>query len=644
MADLTLPLIGLTSLMGYFFAKQGKNERKTSNTVDEMVNPNEKPNDDTIYQSNKTEKVTAEELKRASQNYKDAENPAQTGVIPPLFNTYSVVGDANVFTTGVPSASVKQESERNDLNRRKDILAGPALDITQRPMFQGNQAGSERDYISFTPQGPVVDQQVSLLTGKPIDPVHNNMTPFFGSNVKQNVETFVNQPVLDKFTGNTSTFSHKREISPLFQAKAQDIYGTPLFTVSTDTDRYIPSVYRQNELPFEQEQVPAPIEGTIDNTIRPSYKEVNELRVGNRLKQTYDGRTIAGQRGDIRGVQAHANKNRPDTYYEKGFDHWFRTTSDLLAPTAKENYDNLRPTARKDSNIEYVGGGAPAVSTTTSRPIVQDAKRFNFDNDYTRNVTGNSSTTDYGRASHNPAETERATTTYNRYDGPLVHTGSGIKTRFGDDPKSTIKETTLAFDNSGNVKTEFNDGQMGAYDIGISGVFAKTTHKETTAVNEYTGVADRSDGLGYIVSKYDAKTTGKQIISDNSEYTGSALQSSGSESRTKFDNAFIRDTKEIVAQRDRRSGPQKFQIASGQAALGDRELSATQLLKEREDDRPKMNVNFASIIPDKNSVGVKTKFRFDDEPVDTVTYDRIQPDLVIGQHAQNPYSLYGKNM
>jgi hypothetical protein len=693
MSDLTLPIIGLTTLVGYFFSKQG-NRRPQEQTVRNNVEQFEKPNGNNIYQSNKVNEVNQEMLSRSMANYEKAQNPAQTGVLPPLFNTYSAVGSDEMLSGetnfGLMGISAKQQSEINNVNRLVDVTSSKnTIEIEQRPMFKNSLfGGNERQDIEFTDFGVKVDSETSLLTGLPIDKQHGNMVPFFGSNVRQNVEQFSNEQILDRHTGNTSTFKHKREVGKLFNETPQDIHGTPIMTDLVQTDRYVPSLYRQNEKPFDDEKINAPVSGTVYNNIRPTFKSVNELRNANNTKETFQGRTIAGQLGAVRGAQSEFNKRRPETFYEKSFDHYFKTTGDFIAPGHRDDFSNIQPTHRKDYNIEYTGVASANKDIVKSRQrtrlgegnemitgdsIVQESRRNNFDNDYTRNVSGNKSTTDYGRSGITSYETERATTGIESHVLNANLSNSGVRTRLSDEPRQTMKQTTLVYDNSGNVKSQFDKGGINAFDSGITEFDAKTTHKETTLTNNYKGIMNKEDGMGYLVTKYAAKTTGKEIITNNSEYTGGAGKNvknssvyttydnpekvryavhaenykgnaghaSENMSRQNFDNAVVRDTKEIVSSGSRPSGPQNFQISSGKTSFGDVKITSNMMLKEREADREHFNTNTQQILPSKNSLGVQTTTRFDNGKEDTIYMDRLQPELVINQHNQNPFSLYG---
>ena len=120
-------------------------------------------------------------------------------------------------------------------------------------------------------------------------------------------------------------------------------------------DRYIPSLYRQNERPVEPEKISAPISGTFENNIRPSYKDINELRPGNKPKETYEGRVLSGKLGENRGVFGEMKKNRPDTFFENNYR--FSGPGEFVGPKVREDYSvNMKASSRQSYNMEYYGG------------------------------------------------------------------------------------------------------------------------------------------------------------------------------------------------------------------------------------------------------------------------------------------------
>lgn len=669
MSDLTFPLIGLTTLLGYYFSQSGKNAR-TKENVRDKVEAFDKPSGENIYSSNEVEKVNSEILERSLANYKLAEEPSKSGMLPPLFNTYGAVGNDSIMETGlnvdisgVPSSKM---SNINDINRINNIFEKDKIKVAgidKMPMFNstiGQDLLKYDEKLNFSDVKK--DNSINLLTGLPYEESHNNMVPFFGGNMKQNIETFSNQSLLDNRSGNTSTFKHKTELASLYDKAPENIYGAPVFTTQVNTDRYIPSLYRQNERALEPERISAPISGTINNPLNPvlGAKTVNELRPGNKPKETYEGRTIAGQRGEVRGIQPEVLKRRPDTYYEQvSPDQLFKGPGAYVAPKLIEDYStNLKSSSRQSYNMEYYGGinngnlnktiqrintdSGIDNSNELAESLFQAPKRQNFNNDFARNMSGNileKSTNDYGKSSMVQYESQRSTTEDKQQLLNANRSSIGLAIRPQDDIKNTLKQTTINANNSGYIKTTFDKNSTNTYHTGISDMTAKQTHKQTLVDNKYIGQIQKESGMGYLVNEYEAKTTGKEIITNKSDFTPNPNMNRESTSRFKYSNLEIKDDKETLLGGQRPNGPQQFQISSGKASYADIKTTFNMKLKEQEDDREKMNVNTTKVIPDKNLIGLISKPRFDNEPEDTVDNDRLDPSLVSVQLNKNPYVI-----
>ena len=148
MGDLTLPLIGLTTLIGYYFSNQEVQESKVE--PKKGVEKFEKTNGKNIYDSNMVDNANDEVLKRMYANYKDSQNPAETSIIPPYFNAYSIgnkmaldtVNNVNVFTS-----SSKEQSEINDINRIKNPIKSTSVPLEKRPMFQSETKKFDKEDI-----------------------------------------------------------------------------------------------------------------------------------------------------------------------------------------------------------------------------------------------------------------------------------------------------------------------------------------------------------------------------------------------------------------------------------------------------------------------------------------------------------------
>jgi hypothetical protein len=683
----TIALVGLISAAGYYL------QDKTPRTQENIRNLNEKdavitkmselekPNSLNIYSSDKANAANDEVLGRSLQNYKDAETPAFTGILPPIYNSYSSIGNDTILNVNLKDASSSDLAKIDDDTRRNNVFKFQTKTIQDRPMFNPStlNASESQSLFSNFGMGQLSGDNVSLLTGKPIEREHSNMVPFFGSNVKQNIESFTNTSTLDNFTGNTSTFIHKQEVTPRFNLVQQDITGTPLLTDNIDTSRFIPSAFRQGEKPFYEERIAAPISGTFENPLSTNFQpDIDQLRVANKQQVSYEGRTKAGQMGSVRASVAPVAKNRVETHYSLGADRLFTSTGAVIANRSTDNYENLTSTSRQDQNIEYYGAkvakeslasgprlkGIDNASELDFSSVFQVPKRNQLRSDTDRNSGSQiPSVNDYGKGSYNLPELERETT--HEYQTLNVNrSGSGQHVMLQDSVKATNKETLLEKrDNSGNIRRVINrDMNTGMTDYDL-----KTTNKETLIYKDYRGQANKKDQVGYNVAKYTAKTTNKEITSDNS-YSGGANASkktnmvrstfenpekvrnavhvqdykgtgkrhtSNAENRTQYHNAEITEKKEKLLKGARPSGRKSTlgSIAGGVGSVGQIKSTPNMLLKERSKDRME-NINFQNVIPSKEVIGNQQPLYHKYAELEN---NRIDSGLVKGQLSKNPF-------
>ena len=664
MADLTIPLIGLTTLVGYFFSKNGKVQREQSINRG-RIEAFDKPNGDNIYTSNVVTEANEEILNRSLQNYKDAQKPSDTGFIPPLYNTYSTVGKnqtelrpvknqtelgpvKNQTELGKDGLSSKELGKLNDENRIGKVSSAVDKGIENMPMFRSTVEIRDKSE----------EKNTNLLTGLPYEQAHNNMVPFFGSNTKQNMEGFANSDILDKYTGKTFDFQHKKEVESFYDKKPENIHGMQSQTDNIK-DRYVQSIYKQGEKPIESIYISAPKSGTFENNIRPEYKDINELRPGNNPKETYSGVVLPGKMGEVGGVMGEFKRNGPETFYESNPDHFFKGPGAFVAPKAKEDYTiNLKTSSRDQYNIEYYGNinsiyfnkspqrigvdnSGELVNRYASDPDITDSlfqtpKKDNYENDYIRNISGSKTVNDYGRRSFKQYTNERSTTE-DRFDlGNITVSGKQVVVRPTDDIKTTLKQTTLRTNGNGNVKTIYNMNSTDPYSIGMSDMEPKGTQKQNLIDNKYLGQhTNGQNGLGYLVNKYDARVTGKEMITNKSNYSGNPNYKNQSGSRTQYNNASIRDHKQELLMGQRAGGQQKFQISSGKVSFGEVKTKANILLKEEIDHRRNMNAIVPQIIPDKHIINMQGH-------KEETNDNRLQPDIFKTQLESNPYVLNNK--
>ena len=181
--------------------------------------------------------------------------------------------------------------------------------------------------------------QFYSLTGDKVDSSyfqHNNMVPYFGSNLKTRIaDENVNEGLLDSYSGSGSQTIIKKEQSPLFSPNEnmQWAYGAPNQSDFFQS-RVNPSLRMANVKPFEEEQV-APGLGLGYGTegsggynsgmlARESWldKSADQLRVDNKPKAT--GLSLLGHEGPADSVikriatqdqMGIMEKNRPETSY-----------------------------------------------------------------------------------------------------------------------------------------------------------------------------------------------------------------------------------------------------------------------------------------------------------------------------------------
>jgi hypothetical protein len=186
---------------------------------------------------------------------------------------------------------------------------------------------------------------------------------------EMNKQHEISQRKVEQFTGsvNNPEYRHRTENKPLFNPMVglSNIYGTPVMTQFLES-RYIPGMNRQGEKPFQEQRITPGLGlgyneiGTqgYHDTFRVLPKTVNELRVANNPKVTYESRTVDGikeKRGPIAGK---TYKRRPLTFYETDAKRPLeKARSYFTAQKSRENYDptNMATINRGMKDTSYHG-------------------------------------------------------------------------------------------------------------------------------------------------------------------------------------------------------------------------------------------------------------------------------------------------
>lgn len=340
-----MELYAASALAGVGYAAGYQQDALNAQTNQIRPLPADLPSMRSLYESDYHRKAKAQEEARVHANWNAAQNPLQSGIVP-----------------------------------------NPAY----ASMFESLEVSS-------------VNGGVKSLTGDVMNPEqfsHNNMTPYFGSRVRQNVNIDANSSRLESYTGRGDLLQDKQEPSQLFtptkgltnvcgMQNANDFY----------MDRVINPRARNNDFPIAQVQVGPGLaqgytadpsggfqqENTLD-LIRP--KTVDELRVLTNPKTVYEGRVTGPAQGTAqRGIQAPIDKNRPDTYYEQSPDQWIKTTGAVTGETARP-VQLVKATNRIDTNSEY-SGPAYAKSVEPGKGSADDyGKASIMVYDQERDITG----------------------------------------------------------------------------------------------------------------------------------------------------------------------------------------------------------------------------------------------------------------
>jgi hypothetical protein len=611
MADLTLPIIALIGAFGYYLSNPDKEAEKLTETTYSNVDGisrNELPTGQTIYSSNMVYDAEKQVYDKMKSNYVDSMNPSETNIIPPIYNTYNTRGHDNTNDT-LNVNNNRLASEYNEMQRLTNVKrssdASPESNISTAPMFKETSRKESTSYTRL--EDTLGGQEVSLLTGELLDKRHNNMVPFFGGVVKQNMEKFTNTTKLGLHTGETDTYFKKQEIASLYDKAEENIYGSATFTTQVESDRFVPSYYRTNEAPAEKEYISAQKAGTFENNIRPVFRDVNELRVKSNPKLVYKGRNNHGQVASTRGLTGPVEKNNAETVWDWGIDRWNKTTGDFKGHQKYENYEeNMKYTNRLDSD-EYYGQvnnmngtseGYVPLKGQNEQTTLQSGQREGFGNTQTsggletiqqyakrsqhipgdnayRNVGGENITnnaSDYGKSGYNGTtipETQRDST---QKTNILNVKGQGTisTSHFMDTAKTTIKDSTN-YAIKGLVSTDFNSGAVGAVESGAANYEVKTVQKESIIKNKYEqGIRHKDYGLGYTTQNYIAETTNKELVTADkkSDYRGGAGGDiNHPKNRQDTDNAQIRTRQEELLMNEKKNGPQNFNTRSGKGVV-----------------------------------------------------------------------------
>jgi hypothetical protein len=435
-------------------------------------------------------------------------------------------------------------------------LAPPVQSVNPLP---GPQLASVEDFTGQVRQNAAGLEQnptylggdmLSSLSGNPIrkqEFTHNNMVPFFGGRVKQNMRPAANNSLLDSYTGAGYTQIAKKEVETMFDY--QRPFGNP-FGLESSTD-FIESRMdlpraRNGERPFEPTRVgPGVGEGygmigkggfqqlEINEIMRP--KTTDEIRVANNPKLSYNTPVVPGQHfiGNPADNPGEVRHYRPDRFYVDPTNSRAGAAAPVgLVKETTRPIQVLPHQTRTDTSTEAFGPAAGQdtyqsyVAGSYRTPMTQQYGGAGFRNaDSTAWYTPNpdSPEADYGRSGYENRPNERTATSERTMALNLAPADTGqVTVHYIDDARPTRRVEME------DGVSDFGPGYIGAGGAPSVTVWdpndvARTTVKETTINWDYRGVASSASAPNRL-KVYDpkdiARPTQKAQLS-NRQYYGS---------------------------------------------------------------------------------------------------------------------------
>jgi len=383
-------LVSAIAGMGYLLSKNNV-PRQTKITYTDPVSKNYTPSGNTIYDNTRSQTVWKDQQELADRIFAKSKNSLKTnymiaGPPVPIFNKVDGT-DQTLPVEFIGANGLKQKVQEIE----KELAPKEYKPQFDRKVNDLDIPTLYKDYAAAGGWNGI------SLTGNPVDResfFHNNMVPFFGGTVKQNIEENSNQTLLESFTGNDTNYQQKVELKrdDLFKpvANLSNPYGMSNLD-GYNLDRYVVSNLRNNQAPIEPIRVgPGLNQGytaegsggfqqanTLDFVLP---KTVDELRVKTKPKVSYEGVVVPGSHIAKPGKVGVVAKNKPDTFYVNGPDRLFTSVGDVTGPTLRPDV-LIRYTNRKTTELKNRVGPATAAaigSQPQMKPVFKQSTRINF--------------------------------------------------------------------------------------------------------------------------------------------------------------------------------------------------------------------------------------------------------------------------
>jgi hypothetical protein len=532
----------------------------------------------------------------------------------------------------------------------------PQAPTSQRPLVELRTDGFEEE-----PNYVDGDYIISPLTGQKMptsDFTHNNMTPFFGGRIKQNMNIEAGHSRLDTFTGAGSLQIAKKEIEPMFDT-ANTPFGNP-YGMEHNADfvqsRMEVTRNRAGEKPFEPVHV-APGMGEENgftgkggfqqleiNEIMRNAMKTDELRTADKPKVSYNGTIVPGKHyiGGAAESAGEVRQYHPDRYFEnKNGERFFVTTGDLIKEAARPA-QIVRYTNRPETSQEYTGiAQSQDAHTSYVSGSYKNPSRNQFESDGFHNLDmstygiddTDAANADYGRSGYNNKPNERSFTGERVMGLNLAPAETGATMiHYVDDVRPTRRAETIGNLRQAGMPVGFAAAAP-AITVWDPSDIARTTVKEGTSRSDYFGMASSASAPNRL-KVYDpddvARPTKKAVLSAKDYYGAPMSASTALTSHDAAANARLNKSKQAALKRRApiAGNGGNMNLVGGPDSVKQR---SKKLNSDSINDRASIQTRVVETSIGADELG-RVKYR-----VPLVNDDRIELGI-LGQLESNPYA------
>ena len=371
--------------------------------------------------------------------------------------------------------------------------------------------------------------------------------PFYNGRLKQNMRLDQKHANLGWMTGTDDNLMKNKEIAKnMFEPvkNLSSVNGTNIYN-SDLKHRYNSSRYISGERPFEQIRVGPGLnkgyttegsggfhQGNTRDYVMP--KNVDQLRTLDNPKLTYKGR-VAAPKVSIskRGKQGLVFKNKVERTFNQSHEDLLVTTGAVIREAGRSTIIIKNTNRKLSGNI--MGNAKYGVNSNILPGNFEKSTKLTYCKDQARNLNGEylgqNEADDHGKKSFFLDITKRNVTELRTHTTNVSKAVKALITPITDLFKKTIKETTEANNNMGNVGLQVFRSIMKDKD----NQQMNPTQRETLEQEETFRNMLSKDKKNYVHDPSDVlKTTIKQTTSDNN-YIGPAASSDEKSGYNLFD-------------------------------------------------------------------------------------------------------------